>query len=458
MHESLRPLILDINRPQYVMTPEAFVTGLALLTYDRDLPERMVRPLGYMYKSDSPASRTLEINATYPDTEEAVSHFAKALVGIQPDKNSDMPLIAEALASSVVGSAPQKGTKWPASPLTTHLALAQDLRGFQGAANPPDLGVILSQLYELGIPAGESSSHPAEMWRAAAEARSARDPLLAAMNAGVADALLPFAVSRKVPLAPVHGKWDLSGTPFRWLAEAWQAMTSEGWVSALPARIWVDWATTVLRLGFGMGFLWEATWFESLGRTIVQNPGEIISAADVKMPELLPWRPSDSPISVRDVASLLKWRVMRGGTIREQLLGHLKESGTAPGTHLEATLPLVQRVSQAISSPSQRTNMWEAIRYALKTRDSSGPSADHYGLLSSTGRYLTVEPGTEWMAVVASLACGPDGTGDVRNVMANLHSLGLQPELRDVFMLLENAGLARSSADADYGIEVRSAF
>ncbi len=160
MAESLRPLVLDINRPQYVMAPEAFVTGLALLVYDRVLPERMAKQVGHMYKSDNPPSKTLQIIATYPDTEDAVSQFAEALVGIQPDKNSDMRLIAEALSSSVVGSAPQKGTKWPASPLTTHLALAQDLRGFQGAAHPPDLGIILTQLYELEWSPGDPPVTP----------------------------------------------------------------------------------------------------------------------------------------------------------------------------------------------------------------------------------------------------------------------------------------------------------
>ncbi len=46
--------------------------------------------------------------------------------------------------------------------------------------------------------------------------------------------------------------------------------------------------------------------------------------------------------------------------------------------------------------------MWK--QSDTRSRDSSGPSADHYGLLSSAGRYLMVDPGTEWMAVVASIS------------------------------------------------------
>jgi hypothetical protein len=104
-------------------------------------------------------------------------------------------------------------------------------------------------------------------------------------------------------------------------------------------------------------------------------------------------------------------------------------------------------------------NLWEAVKYALKTRDSAGPYADHYGLLKSRGRYLWVEPGTEWAAVVASLCCErPNSTTDLAAVLRSVGQLGLRPELADVVAMLEAAGLARGSADADQGVVVQSAF
>jgi hypothetical protein len=42
--------------------------------------------------------------------------------------------------------------------------------------------------------------------------------------------------------------------------------------------------------------------------------------------------------------------------------------------------------------------------------------------------------------------------------MTSLAELGLKPDLTDVVVLLERAGLARGSADADQGVVVQSAF
>jgi hypothetical protein len=111
------------------------------------------------------------------------------------------------------------------------------------------------------------------------------------------------------------------------------------------------------------------------------------------------------------------------------------------------------------SSERSAVNTWEAVKYALLTRDASGPFADYYGLLRSSGRFLTVQPGTEWMAVVASLAGdGPGKTSDVATLMLSLQELGLRPEAGDLIQLLEKAGLARGSADADRGVVIESAF
>jgi len=116
----------------------------------------------------------------------------------------------------------------------------------------------------------------------------------------------------------------------------------------------------------------------------------------------------------------------------------------------------------AISSSrreSSGNNLWEATKYALLARGTSDQNPDYYGVLHANGRYLTVDPGTEWVAVVASLACEvPGGATDVGTVLDSLEKLGMRPELSDLVALLERAGMARGSADADRGVMVESAF
>ena len=107
-------------------------------------------------------------------------------------------------------------------------------------------------------------------------------------------------------------------------------------------------------------------------------------------------------------------------------------------------------------NPRYLQNLYETVIYSLLRRDLS----DHYGLLTSRGNAIAVvSPGTEWVAVVASLSAGSPGREThVGQVVRDLARLGLQPRLPDLVSLLEAAGLARGSADADHGVRVDSAF
>lgn len=450
--------LIDLNRPQYVMAPEALVTALAWMVFTSpDAYPNQPRPAAYIYRSAGSRARGLDIHTTFPDGPDAMREFTTALAGIHAQGVYEHDLLGVAVASSIQGTRPRRGKGQLASPLTPHLALLQDVKGFQGTAHPPDYGRILEQLFRLGVPAGESRAHPAMLWLEAADRRRQQDAVLGQVDAAVASALLPFTVVRDTKQAqPLRGVWNLEGTPFSWFADAWVKLTRADWVDALPARVWVDWATTVLRLAFGLGYLWEAAWYEALGRKIVSGSTNFNDIAG-GIPEIVPWRPSDAKTSVRDVASLLVWRVRRGNKVRDVLQKRIRAEASSSFDLRERAF--VDDIDSALSSPGTAVNTWEAIRYALMTRDPAGPFADHYGLLRSSGRFLWVQPGTEWMAVVASLACdAPEGRTDVRHVMTALRALGLRPELRDVLLLLEAAGLARGSADADYGVEVRSAF
>ena len=70
-----------------------------------------------------------------------------------------------------------------------------------------------------------------------------------------------------------------------------------------------------------------------------------------------------------------------------------------------------------------------------------------------------VAPTTEWMAVLASLSSSqPHSTISLGELMNNLRTLGLRPAVKEVVALLENAGLARGSDDADLGLKIETAY
>ena len=113
-------------------------------------------------------------------------------------------------------------------------------------------------------------------------------------------------------------------------------------------------------------------------------------------------------------------------------------------------------------------NIRELIRYLLMSRSNENEQSrseaaeqqDFYGLFRKRGtRYLFVEPSTEWVAVLASLARkSPKDATTLSNVLDDLRRLGLQPSVETLTNCLEATGLARSAPDADIGIMVASAF
>jgi len=460
-------MVLKINRPQYVSIPEGFVSALAWQCFGVDGSQNVADSVGRIYRSiKKSTSKRVRIIETAPERER-LSEFGLALAkhGVSVE-DVDSEVLAQAVTNSVSGIQSEKGTIQASSPLTPTFALMQDMRGIQGTRNPPDLGGILDAMYQYGLPR-DSGAQPSasERWLRSAQQRCEQDPLLAAMDGAIRevnfnDTLFTKELTSILPLA------DFSGTPFRWFQESWSRLTSEEWVSALPARVWADWAATVLRLSFAMGFLWEATWYVKLARSVVAGELQPWEESIKSVGEILPWRSMRSSTSVRDIAAHLSWVVHHGAVVREQF-ANWDKSGKFEDLSFEDALSMMHSddecraaLNQALSNTQKNTsNIQEAIRYTLKTRDRVGEAADYYGLLRSSGRFLTVDPGTEWITVVASLTCQrPGAEANVGDLMKNLQLLGLYPELTDVVDLLERAGLARGSADADQGVRIQSAF
>ncbi|MHB1171112.1 MAG: hypothetical protein ACYCZY_01180 [Lacisediminihabitans sp.] len=473
MSERAFRMILPLPRPQYVPVPEAFITALAWRKFNVELKDEAAgRPVGLMFRPSARGSRTkvLDIQSTAPEGDRLVK-FAEALNRRHLRTEGDPRILAEAVLNSVAGVRVEKSGSQPASPITPAFALLQNIRGLQGVRNPPDLAEILETLYELGSRPDGNSSGVADLWLTASQHRMAIDELSRLLDGAVDESILgnlrtPRHHVSSNRATPWRG--ELDGSPFEWFKEAWDTLTQDVWVEALPARVWVDWATTVLRLALGLGYLWESAWYDALARQIIGT--DKIAWPDVRgrMGAIIPWKSSRAGKVALDVAPQLSWRVFRGDQIRGHLSnwvdsheasqGDFESVGYAMRNDVAFSEKLVTTISSNSSTPAGK-NLWEAVKYALKTRDASGAHADYYGLLRTNARYLTVDPGTEWIAVVASLSCGtPGGSADVGRVLLTLEKMGMRPELSDLIALLEKAGIARGSADADQGVIVQSAF
>ncbi|WP_157581349.1 hypothetical protein [Phycicoccus sp. Root563] len=470
-------MIFPLPRPQYVAVPEALTTALAWRELIAPLPgdpsdahggERT--PAVLFRKGDRKDSKTLTYLESDPSSNEArLRLLASALDenGVVSEEHQD--LLARSLMSSLAGVRAEKGSSQAAVPITPALALMQDMRGLQGAKNPPDVGLILERMFALDCSTSNIGPTVAGLWHSAVKHRLSLDPLASAIDSSVAKGVHNDRVEVRDKVDTVLPEWwhgRLPDTPFAWFRETWLRLTDDAWVEALPARVWVDWASTVLRLALGLGYLWEAAWYATVARHVLRGEAATFDEVRGAVPSSLPWKSTQADMSLRDLAAPVGWRVRRSQQLRSLLSAWIDENGAASEDFASTILSMSRdedlslALEEALGSRVRANeNLWEAVKYALKTRDTSGPYADHYGLLRSRGRYLWVDPGTEWTAVVASLCCGkPDTTVDLAAVLRALGQLGLHPELADVVALLERAGLARGSADADQGVVVQSAF
>lgn len=467
-------LILGLQRPQYVALPEAFVSDLAWRAFPSDVPSLGGKPVGLRYRSEDQSKKSIAFRATAPKTSDeflelGLSAHAAGLVGEAPAS-----LVGRAIAESVSGLKAAKGSSQAVSPLTPGLALLQNTRGLFGVANPPNVAEIIEQIYALGAVGtgslgGASDRSATGDWLSAARHRIKVDPLLNSIDSAVQAVLLDAPLAGERALRPADLGIALGDrTPFGWFRRSWQLLTSDEWVEALPPRTWVDWATTVLRLGYGLAFLWESAWYESIARTIIDGRSiEDMNAVLDGMDPVIPWRSARLGVGGRDVAPILVKRSYRAERIRQFLQSGLPEASEAD-TAVEGIRALqrdssVRAVIQEILRTDVRTssgkNLWEASRYALMIRSTAGGQPDYYGLLRTKGRFLTLEPGTEWVAVAASLACGrPGSMSTISDMLRDLSDMGIRPELADLISLLEEAGLARGSADADEAVLIQSAY
>lgn len=469
-----KQMILPLPRPQYVAVPEGFLTSLAWRAYSVELDtDPQGKKVGLRFRGLSDDKKRVVYRITEPAGEQLTSLGETAMQqGIMT--LLDETQFAEATLNSILGIRSEKGKFQPASPLCPSFALLQNMSGIQGAENPPDLAEIIEAIFSLGETSVSNPTNKTESatshWKSAMQTRLQVDPLLKALDAAFDSSVLEAPRQENVlPSTAKYSGWAglFPKSPFVWFNKTWTLLTSDEWVHALPARVWVDWATTVLRQAFALSYLFEVSWYESLARSILSEKEAHWSDVTENMDDWFPWKSSTSGIEIRDVSSNLKWKCHRGVEIRSILQQWIDQNNqsdeefSAVISKMSKDAELCRELMNSLGSRrEQGKNLWEAVRYSLITREANGPHADHFGLLKARGtRFLVADPGTEWITVLASLSgAKPKSSMNLGEVSENLKILGSCPEPSDLISLLERAGLARGSADADQGVTVETAY
>lgn len=454
-------VMLDLIRPQYAPNSEVLLSAVVQPCYEA--AEDKARS-GFRFLNRNPQSKN---EVTAPVDAAGYESFAAQLAAQGIKTNGTSEDLARAVVAAVTGVGSGKATSLPASPMAPHLALAQDLAGVLGS-NPPNLGKALEHMFLMGeAPDDPGPDSLAESWLEAASARRDSEPLLAGIDEAFnyAHSSGPFSRNDKVgPSLNPTWRGAFPKSPYGWFNRSWRRLMDPAWIDLMPTRVWTDWVTTVLRTALAFGYLAEMRWYELMGEAMLGRDS-IDTLPVLDREELLPWPPSRLPVSSRNVKTDIRLLVNRGTSMRELLDRQLASAGDVPGASaLEAlrldpeVRSLVVRALGGHEPPRSEKNVRETITYALQQRGTDSNS-DYYGLLKNHGsRYAVVSPGTEWMAVVASLACDPSGQTNVGQVLSEIECLGMLPEVQELVGALEAAGMARGSADADHGVRVRSAF
>lgn len=468
--------LLPLNRPEYPGSIETVLSALAWsLAQDPDAYAPLVFEIA---QESSSKKRRFSITSTRQNGLDAVLPvFQAAGISFPPS-----PGLEGAVLDAFRGVIPPKAFSYPALPLVQAASFLQNPKGTKGKSHPANYSLIIEQMYALGTSL-PGSKGAAETWFSILSAPET-NPLFAGLNC-LAAGMVPLkdgtlspvllCQDKNVPVNPPGPAWlhDLP-TPFTWFHQAWNTFCTPAWRDALPRRRWCDWGACIIRSAMGMGYLWEAQLYRDLCENLAAtSPQPLVSLRGTR--ELLKWTGREEAISTRDINSRIRQVVSTGHAAREQFKS-LYEA--ALSTKPELANASLQDILSAVRSEmavlntnpfleilteSKRKdghNTLETVVYSLQCRAETGVDADFYALLTRRSRrFLVVEPGPEWMVVLASLTAGAPGRcTTLGQVKRNLAMLGLFPSRETLVRELEQAGLAGSSHDSDDALEVVSAF
>lgn len=487
--------IIGFSRPEYPKNPEglqsALAWRLAKASNQENLPDE---GQGLVYEIIQTSRSKLSVAQTRPTAIES-STFADVMsdAGFSTPGSSLPDSFSEGLLDTLAGVTPEKAKAKAAVPMTTSLAFMQNAIGLHSKNGPPNFGEIIEQLYSAGTNETGGHSSATGLWyQALSSDRESRtsQKIEGIISAWLAEdrAIGPFDFDSIPYLGPKTSAptWiKRLDTPFSWFQSSWQALCSEKWRTVLPIQRWSDWASCVLRTAIGTGFLWEAALYARLGRYLLSTNGPIeeLDQSLTKPFGLLNWSDNKLPLTVIDQNSRIIRTIIDGVEVRsffakalENPAGEIQRGIESTDVevsyrsllgfleHTKASLKpnTKKELSECYGRPLRGAakNTKETVTYLLQCRQSSGRGADFYNLLSRRSRrYLVMDPGEEWIVVLASLAVGsPRGSTVLGELRKHLRKLGITVPREVLVSELERAGLTRSSHDADDAIEVWSGF
>jgi hypothetical protein len=472
-------LIPELRRPEYAPSPETFLTSIAWSMFDLPSVSSTERVL-FRQKERESSKVGKTHRFMYAELLNRSAEFKVALkdAGIQlggPAERVDADLV-QGILNGLSGTSSLSSSFISAVPIVPSSALLQTVRGMKGKDTDTNFAGMLETIFLFGAMDAGSSPRLAELWLRSLESRLIDYPLLGAIDQAI-DSLVGPRVKKPLRESPIQS-WKLldalpelkRNSPFAWLHSSWINLNSTDWVDALPPRVWTDWAATLLRTSFGMTYLWEAAWVNRVATLILDDSSAAADIAGVSIGGLLHWSPSSATQELRDAGRYIGRPLRRSGELRKIIEDYVQTSG---GDSLDVVSGLERakrdrnlksRLAQVRLKPKAGKaykDTVEAVSYSLQTRGGSGANADFYGVLNSFGRRgaWEVSPGTEWLACVASLIAAKPGLSlNLGQVMNQLSNIGISVNTPQVISLLERAGLARGSDDADLGLSVQTAF
>ena len=447
-------------------------------TYASAMARRVVSGVQNCIFEYGPAARPRRrVAETRPSPGEGLEKFSNALAseGVRlTDGSDELDLeLANAILDSVRSVSAAKSKSYAAVALEPLFALLSSPSGLKGQASPPNYGALIEDIYELGRgeATGDSSQSASGRWWTSLTERP-RSPLLrstaAALREYLGDAApLLEGIELPPPVQIERPRWwtaELSNArcnPFRIFHNSWNRLTSIECRDKLPLRQWNDWSNCILRTGLAMSYLWEFRLFDHLGRSLV-------TAEAIDHPvSLIDWNDGLS-ITEHDTASPLIHMIRRGLSTREKLEARgldevlvnsetLADAASQIGSRpesIELKKTLLDDYRQRKPLGSRARNRWEFVKYNLQARDES----DHYGFLTSSGKYTWPSPSTEWVAAWCGVT--PETFGDsshLTDFRRLLEGLGINVEMKTLSRAVEQAGLARNNSDADEALEIAPA-
>lgn len=472
----VKDLFPPLRRPEYPSSPEIFLTSLAWNRYGFEDLESGYR-LKYMrqQKTTNKTSKGgKKVDFSHDRLSDSTSSLRFRLAsngfsdGFRGGNESVTRDLVDAILDGISSTSSLHSDYIAVSPMTPALAMLQNVIGMKGT--DANFAGIMQDLASMGGFAGDLS----ESWILATEQIMSANPHLRAIDLSIQESIgFGQRVDRSQTFA--SREWAVLShfpeyarlTPFNWFARNWSNLTNEEWTRALPPRLWTDWANAIMRTGFGMAYLWEASWYHKVSTTILDSDLDFNNFERLMSSQLIPWLSSEVSISLRAVKGQLEQRVRSGSEISRVIRKFAEDTQSMDLnlseflTKARASQSFLLALQNASNKPtSSHKSTSEAIFYSLNTRREVGAGADYYGLLRyQSRRYLVPNPGTEWLAAISSLvSSSPKVKINLGQLLEELASLGLSPPLRELVSLLEQAGLARGSADSDSGMEIETAF